>query len=195
MSDTCGVEELRTVRAARMSHPCFHVFSVHTQIAYREAEALKRQDLLILEEREQQLQEEGRRKEQAEKEREKKAKKKAKEVSSHLRQAVKACAASIAMLRYAVTTHALRSTAACISSNKGGVPFPCFCHICYCAHLFVFAARAQQGEERGRGCREEAPDRAQAEARVRTQGQGGRAREVRCLLYHSFATTISASHV
>lgn len=48
----------------------------HAQIAYREAEALRRQDLLIAEEFELQKLEDIKRKEQAEREKEKKAKKK-----------------------------------------------------------------------------------------------------------------------
>lgn len=49
---------------------------VQTQVAYREAEALKRQDQLIAEELATQLHEDTKRKEQAERDREKRSKKK-----------------------------------------------------------------------------------------------------------------------
>lgn len=56
-----------------------HIYTITqtlTQVAYREAEALKRQDQLIAEELATQLQEDTKRKEQAERDREKRSKKK-----------------------------------------------------------------------------------------------------------------------
>jgi len=77
--DTIERDEKRLAELGRKTVEMYviaHVFAEKLEIAYREAEALRRQDLLILEEFEAQKAEDIKRREQAEKDKEKKAKKK-----------------------------------------------------------------------------------------------------------------------
>ncbi len=77
--DSIERDEKRLAELGRKTVEMFvisHIITEKMEIAYRDAEALKRQDLLIAEEFEMQQMEESKAKVQAEKEKEKKAKKK-----------------------------------------------------------------------------------------------------------------------